>query len=177
MSRALLLSTLTAIAFVLASTPAHAGWYDVKACMTSGSPSGNASWTSEVPGPYATAYTNCPGEGIVARMSGGAGTAPYGAGARNVFSAPPGTRIVRFRSSLKIKEARGWRAGLVDATPRWVWCGTGGCDSSNQYGPLDWGISSPQLFAQVTCGNPNGCPRSALDGLITIRDVIVTVED
>src|SRR3954465_7631755 len=107
------------------ASSAQAGWYDVYACgYGPHGYVGNASWGAEVPGPFAAAYTGCPGEGVVSRMSIGSGTAPYGAGARQVFTAPPGTRIVRFQGNVNVTEFRGWHGGLVNASPRWIWCGT-----------------------------------------------------
>ena len=169
-----LAAAVSAAALALASAaPAHAGTYDVKACY---GPFGNASWGAEVSSPYATAYANCPGEGIVARMSGApTGNAPYATGARNVFTAPPGTRAIRFQANVNQIAERGWAAGLVDSTPRWLWCNS--CTTWTPYSHFDVWMNSPQLFAQVTCGNPAGCPRQRLEGLMAMRDVIVTVED
>jgi hypothetical protein len=176
MSRALLITTLTLVSLAAGSSAARAGTYNVNACTGS---AGNASWTAEAPGAYATAYTACAGEGIVARMTGGDGTAPYGSGARQVFTAPPGTRIVHFHANVHVEEFRGWHAGIVDSTPRWVWCGAT-CTTYSQYWETDswnWGLNTQQLFAQVTCGASNGCPRWHLDGLMAMRDVVVTLED
>jgi hypothetical protein len=176
MSRALLITTLTLVTLAAGASIASAGTYNVNACTSS---AGNASWTAEAPGGYATAYTACAGEGIVARMTGGDGTAPYGSGARQVFTAPPGTRIVHFHANVHVEEFRGWHAGIVDSTPRWVWCGAT-CTTYSQYWETDswnWGLNTQQLFAQVTCGASNGCPRWHLDGLMAMRDVVVTLED
>src|SRR4051812_35238425 len=117
MKRTLLTITLCAIAFVATAGSANAGWYDVYACGDS--PRGyvgNASWGADAPDPFTTAYTGCPGEGIVARMSLGSSTSPSAAGARQVFTAPPGTRIVRFRGNVNVTEFRGWTAGLLDSS-------------------------------------------------------------
>jgi hypothetical protein len=174
----LLALTTTALALALAP-PASAGTYDVKACFTDpgGGPAVNASWVADTPfTPYVATYTACPGEGIVTRMSGGTGSAPYGASARHAFTAPPGTRIVHFRGNLRFDSARGWYAGFVDSSPRWVWCGAG-CTSFGQYWGTDFATNTPQLFAQVTCGSGSGCPRASQDGIIAMRDVVVTVAD
>ncbi|MBA2445373.1 MAG: hypothetical protein H0V49_08595 [Nocardioidaceae bacterium] len=166
--------------FFATATPASAGFYDVKACYSTpgGGWIGNYSWAADVPGPYATAYTACPGEGIVTRMSGAndGSRAPYGAGARHVFTAPPGTHVARFRANVNQSSFRGWYAGLVDSSPRWIWCGNA-CTTWGQYWWTDVWMHTPQLMAQVTCGDFGGCPRWNLDGLMTMRDVIVTVED
>src|SRR4051794_8925307 len=178
MIRALLITAVALAALAVGAPTAGAGYYDVKACFSppDGGYIGNASWAPEQSGPFAAAYTSCPGEGIVSRMSLGNGTAPYGASARQVFTAPPGTRIVRFRGNVDFTEFRGWHAGLVDETPRWIWCGAT-CTSYTQYWWTDVGLNSGRLFAQVVCGDFNGCPRWHLDGLMAMRDVIVTVED
>jgi hypothetical protein len=159
--------------------PAQAGVYDVKACFTTpGGTIGNGSWAPDVPGPYVTAYTACPGDGIVTRMSGASdgSRAPYGASARHVFTAPPGTHVVGFRANVRQNAFRGWYAGLVDSTPRWIWCGNA-CTTWGQYWWTEVRTHTPQLMAQVTCGDLSGCPRWNLDGIMAIRDVIVTVED
>ena len=163
---------------LLAAAPAHAGSYDVKACYSvpGGGSIGNGSWAAEAPGPYVTAYTDCPGDGIVTRMSGGEGTAPYTASARHVFTAPEGAAVVRFRGNVKVDGRNGWYGGFVDTTPQWIWCGTG-CSSWGQHWGFDVGMATAQLSAQVTCGNPGGCPRSALDGIMALKDVIVTVNE
>ena len=173
-----LLGLVIAALFLSAPSIAAAGSYDVKACYAppGGGWIGNGSWAAEAPGPYVAAYTSCPGEGIVTRMSGGDGVAPYGASARHVFTAPPGTSVVRLLGNIKVEGRRGWYGGLVDSTPRWLWCGNT-CSTWGQYWWFEVWSRTPQLLAQVTCGDLGGCPRSALDGIIAMQDVIVTVED
>lgn len=171
-----------AIAALFLSMPASssAGYYDVKACYSApgGGWIGNGSWAADVPGPYATAYTACPGDGIVTRMSGAndGSRAPYGASARHIFTPPPDTRVVNLRGNIRVENRNGWYAGLVDTTPRWIWCGNS-CSTWSQYWWYDIPVGTPQLMAQVTCGSVNGCPRSALYGIMAMRDVIVRVED
>jgi hypothetical protein len=177
MKRALLIITLCAIALSATAGSANAGWYDVYACGDS--PRGyvgNASWGADAPDPFTTAYTGCPGEGIVTRMSLGSGTAPFAAGARQVFTTPPGTRIVRLRANVNVTEFRGWTAGLLDSSHRYIWCGNG-CTSYGQYLWVDLPVNTQQLFAQATCGSFGGCPRWHLDGLVAMRDVVVTIQD
>ena len=90
---------IATVAFtVMLASPAVAGTYEVRACSGG---LGNASWAAEAPSGYVTAYSACPGDGMVTRMSGGAGRAPYGAGGRHVFTPPPGTRVQRFRGNVR----------------------------------------------------------------------------
>ncbi len=124
------------------------------------------------------AYTACPpGEGIVTRMTGGTERAPYGASARHTFTAPPTTWVKNIRARIKINAEGGWYAGFVDSNPRWIWCGNN-CTTWGQYVE---GVSvdarSHQVFAQVTCGNGSGCPRTGQYGIIAMQDVEVTVGD
>nr|MBA2634277.1 hypothetical protein [Chloroflexota bacterium] len=160
-----------------APTSASAGSYEVKACYSvpGGGSIGNGSWAQQSDS-FTAAYTDCPGDGIVSRMTGGPGTAPYGAGARHTFTAPAGNAVVRFRGNIKIEGRNGWYGGFVDTTPQWIWCGNN-CSSWGQHWGFDVGMATAQLSAQVTCGNLGGCPRSALDGIIAMREVIVTVGD
>ena len=176
--RHLLALTTVVLTFVPAS-PAGAGEYTVRACFSDGraGPTGNASWYADTPfTPYVATYSSCPGEGIVTRMSGAADTAPYGASARQTFVAPGGTRVKNIKAKIKINAERGWYAGIVDSTPRWIWCG-GGCSSWGQYWDFSIGANSQQVFAQVTCGNGGGCPRSGQYGIVAMTDVEVTVGD
>jgi hypothetical protein len=177
MKRALLIITLCAIALSATAGSANAGWYDVYACGQSPHGyAGNASWGADVPDPFTTAYTGCPGEGLVARNSIGGAAAPFAAGARQIFRAPPGTRIVRFRGNINVSEFRGWVAGLLDDSHRYIWCGWG-CTSYGQYLSVDLPLNTQQLFAQATCGSFGGCPRWNLDALMAMRDVVVTLDD
>ena len=174
------LLVLTTVALTLAlAPPAVAGEYRVRACFEDGraGPSGNTSWSVDSPfSPYVTAYASCPGEGIVTRMTGDSNTAPYGASARYAFTAPSGTRVVNVKAKIRVNAERGWYAGLVDATPKWVWCGNS-CTSWGQYWDFSVGMSTPRVFAQVTCGNGGGCSRAAQYGIVAMRDVEVTVAD
>ncbi len=171
--KALLALTTAALTFALAS-PAVAGEYTVRACAPD---AGNASWYVDVPySQYVTSYTSCPGEGIVTRMSGGSGNAPYGASSRHTFVAPPGTWVKNIAAKIKVNAERGWYAGFVDWTPRWIWCGAS-CSSWDQYWDFNIGASTQQVFMQVTCGNGGGCPRSGQYGIVAMQDVKVTVGD
>lgn len=178
--RASLATALAAVALA-GATPATAGagTYHVKACfhLPGYGWVGNGSWWPDAPTEFAAAYTQCPGDGIVTRMTGGAGSAGWGAGASHVLAAPPGTRIVRFSGSVNVHETRGWYAGLVDATrPAWVWCGIGTCSTWGSYQQIDVPLDTTRLHGQVTCG-AGTCPRSALYGIFAMRDVVVTIAD
>ena len=175
-----LLALTAALLTFSSAPPASAGEYKVKACFSDPrlGPTGNASWFADTPfTPYVTTYTVCPGEGIVTRMSGGSGNAPYGAGARHAFTAPPGTRIKNVSANIKINAEHGWYAGFVDSTPRWIWCGNALQQLRVSTGPSSVAANTSRLFAQVTCGNGGGCPRAAQYGIVAMRDVEVTVED
>ena len=172
MKRRLILTTAV-LTFALAP-PAAAGEYKVRACFED---VGNASWHVDVPfSPYVTSYTSCPGEGIVTRMSGDSGTALYGASSRQTFVAPPGTWVKSVRSMVKVQSERGWYAGFVDSSPRWIWCGAG-CSTWGAYVDHTVDVGTRQVFMQVTCGNGSGCPRSGQYGLVAMKNVEVTVVD
>lgn len=168
-----LLGLAIATIALAAPTTASAGTYDVSACF--GGALGNGSWAPES-SQWGAAYTACPGEGVVARMSGGPGTAPLGGGARQVFTAPPTTAIVRLRARINQGSTRGWWSGLVDSSLRWIWGGPN-ATTWGQYWAVDLPTRTQQLFSQVTCGDAGGCPRSAQYGFVNMQDVVVTVED
>ena len=75
---------------------------------------GTARGSATVTNGYVTAYTACPGEGIVTRMSGGSERAPNFSGAHQQFTAPPGTRIVHFSGDLRFHAENGWYIGFID---------------------------------------------------------------
>ena len=166
-----------AIATITLALPsiASAGTYEVVACSGS---IGNASWAAQSPTGWVTAYTQCPGEGIVTRMAGRSdrAKAPLGATARQVFTAAPNTAVVGFRADVKQNSANGWHAGLLDATPRWIYCGAN-CSTWGAYVPLNFGMFTSHVIAQVTCYDGNGCPTSTQDGYVAMRNVVVTLQD
>ncbi len=177
MKRQLVLAT--AVLMFSLAPPAGAGQYQVKACFGNAAqgPTVNGSWSADMaPDPFVTAYTACPGEGIVTRMLTGPGTAWQGASARHTFTAPPGTRIVSFNANLKFNSASGWYAGFVDSSPSWIWCGPS-CTSFGQFFGTSFATNTEQLFAQVTCGRVGGCPRPFQDGMLVMKDITVTVQD
>jgi hypothetical protein len=163
------------------ATPAAAaaGTYQVRACFDQPGHGwvGNHSWGPEARTPFVAAYSQCPGEGIVTRMSGGSGTAPWGAGASHALVSPPGTWFIRFSANVLVNEDRGWYAGLADASiPAWIWCGTGTCSTWGTYQPIDIPVNTNHLHAQAVCG-AGSCPRDALYGIFAMRDVVATIED
>jgi hypothetical protein len=179
------ISVLVIIAVALLPFPslAHAGEYQVKACLSVpgvGMAYTNTSWVPEPdPGGVVAAYTaNCWTDGIVTRMTGDPNrTAPWGVGARNVFRAPPTTLITGFRADVLVTQSHGWAAGLVDATPRWALCGLLPCWPPPGWNTLSFAMNTPALFAQVTCGSTTGCSRAAQYGMIEMKNVIVTIRD
>ncbi|MEA2311700.1 MAG: hypothetical protein QOE28_1668, partial [Solirubrobacteraceae bacterium] len=175
MKHALTLATTVIAALALGAAPAAAGDYTVRACNGF---DGNSSWSPEVTNKYATAYTDCQGDGLVTRMSGASdgSKAPYGAGARFVFTSPDDTKIIRIQDLINANGMNGWAAGLVDSKPSWIWGGAP-WTTWNTYRETDLWMDTRQLFAQVTCGDPNGCPRRYLDGLIAMKNIVVTVRD
>ena len=173
----LLVLTTAVLTFVLAP-PASAGTYTVTACQENPNDgaTGNGSWAAELWDPFVTAYTACPGEGITTRMTTGSGNAWNGASARHTFTAPPGNRVIGITADFRVNATRGWYAGLVDSSPSWIWCGPS-CSTWGQYVRHSVSTNTQQLFAQVTCGRPEGCPRTNPDGIFAMRNVTVTVAD
>ncbi len=127
MKRRLVLTT--AVLALSLAPPATAGEYEVRSCDGS---YGNSAWQADVDNGYVTAYSSCPGEGIVTRSSGGAEYAPNLVDAYHQLNAPPGTRIVRLRGDFRFHSQNGWVIGFVDDTPRWAWCGRS-CTSFGSY--------------------------------------------
>ena len=89
-----LVAAMCTVVLAVAATPAHAGFYEVRACGSVAGGTQNAFAALADPG--MSAYSICPpssgvGTGIVTKASSNGGRAPYGAGAYQVFTAPPGT--------------------------------------------------------------------------------------
>ena len=171
----LLVLTTAALTFALAP-PAMAGEYNVQACFSAGGVAGNGAWVADSPpNNYVTAYTSCPGEGIVTRMSGGTGTAPQWSGASHTLTAPPGTRITRLWGSFRFHSQNGWAAGIIDDVD-WIWCGIG-CTSFGSYWDTNIWLDTPRIRAHVICMDAGGCPRTSQFGILAMRDVTVTIND
>jgi hypothetical protein len=157
---------------------AGAATYQVKACFNQPGAGwfGNEAWAPEPPNGFAISYSECPAAGMVSRMTGGSGNAPWGVRAGHGIAAPPDTRIVGFSGEVMVNELRGWYAGLADAEkPVWVWCGTGRCSTWGTYVPVDIDLDTTLLQAQVVCAG--FCPRDKLDGIVAVRDAVVTIAD
>lgn len=133
---------------------AQAGTYEIKACGDGPQADGWSTWGS----PYVAAYPSCPSYGneggLVARNSGGAGSAPGYSAGQTVFTAPAGASVVRLRGSVRVNADRGWQAGIRDYTNgNWVFCGPGTCTTFGTYQPLDiGGFAAPQIGGLVICG-------------------------
>ena len=168
-----LLVLTTAVSILALAPPAEAGEYQVRSCDAS---HGNGAWAAEVSSGYVTAYTACPGEGIVTRMSGGAERAPNLVSASHVLAAPPGTRIVRLQGDFRFHSQNGWYVGFVNDAPSWAWCGSG-CTSFGNYWPTDIALDTSWVRAQVTCFYGGGCVRSNQYGILAMQNVVVTIRD
>jgi len=172
MKRRFVLST--AVLALSLAPPAMAGEYEVRSCDGS---YGNSAWQADVDNGYVTAYSSCPGEGIVTRSSGGAEYAPNLVDAYHQLNAPPGTRITRLRGDFRFHSQNGWVIGFVDDTPRWAWCGRS-CTSFGSYTYTDiGGLNTSWIRANVVCFTSNGCPRSQQFGILAMRNVVVTISD
>ncbi len=162
-----------AIAATLAvPATASAGTYEVKACHGS---TGNGSWGAENSSPYANANAACTAEGLVVSNTVASGRAPIYSGARLTMTAPPGTFIWHFDADVNQNAMHGWHAGL-SGDSGWIWCGPS-CTSWGEYKPENAFMVTSVLRAQVICADGNGCLRPARNGLLAMRNVVVTMRD
>jgi hypothetical protein len=171
----LLVLTTAVLTFGLAP-PASAGDYNVQACFDSGGVAGNGAWTHYSSSGHVAAYSHCPGEGIVTRITGGPERAPKWATADSTFTAPPGTRITRLWGDFRINTGQGWYAGFVDDTDTWLWCSSS-CSTWGTFQPINIWLDSSHVRAHVVCGAEGGCPRNALYGDLAMKNVTVTLND
>ena len=184
---------------LLCAAPARAGVYTVYAC-------GGPAWGAHeaftaVADPMMQAYSLCPassgvGTGVVTKASSSGGRAAYGAGAYQVFTAPPGNELVDVTFSPgAIRLSPDWSVGIVAF-------GHSSWDAGDYpYGCYPWnsycGVSSStysisaqvNLFSharfrfQTRCMNPAGCDTSASPfspanrGLFSAANVAVRVRD
>ena len=102
---------------------------------------------------------------MVARNTGGPGTAPGFSNAKVFFDAPPGARIVRVTGQINQNGTGGWLAGIHDETMnRWVWCGPG-CLSTFGYwvgfdvGALDESRRGPRDLRSAAAAPATACTR------------------
>ena len=178
--------------------PAHAGIYEVRACGSVAGGAQNAFVPSADTG--MSAYSICPpssgvGTGIVTKASSNGGRAPYGAGAYQVFTAPPGTQLVDVRFNVgAIKLNWDWSVGIVAFGGDWdagdypygcypwtSYCGVGTPVFSIQAAaPL---FSHARFRFQTRCVNQAGCDLSASpfspanQALFSAANVVVRVRD
>ncbi len=193
-----LASILAAAALLGAAPAADAGIYEVRACGSVAGGAQNAFAASD--GPMMSAYSICPpssgvGTGIVTKASSNGGRAPYGAGAYQVFTAPPGTELADVTFNVgAIRLSGDWSVGIVAFDGDW--------DAGDYpYGCYPWnsycGIGTPvfsisasvNLFShsrfrfQTRCVSPAGCDTSASPfspanrALFSAANVTVRVRD
>ena len=174
--------TITAAA---GASPVRAGTFAVHACHSDGV---NHSWQAFHSNGYTAAYTECPGgvyanghlnEGMVARNTGGGGSAPIASHAEVFFTAPPGARVVGLSGQVMLQRTGSWQAGIHDDTAnRWVWCGDKCLSSFDQWVGFNLGgLSSGRVSAFVICAYSGGCDRDSRHAYTAIKDVSVIVAD
>ena len=171
--RRLVLSLLLLAAF---PAVARAGTYDVAAC---GGPAGAAQRAfAATADPQMEAYSICPpqngvGTGIVTKASSRGGVAGYGAGAYQVFTAPPGASLESVSFNVgAIRLAGYWSVGIVafdgdfnsGDLPYGCYYGRPGCDvgtssfSIRATAPL---LGHSRFRFETRCFGPAGCDVSA----------------
>ena len=191
-------AVIVAVALLAAAAPARGGTYEVHACGSLAGAAQNA--FAAMADPMMSAYSICPpssgvGTGIVTKATSNGGRAPYGAGAYQVFTAPPGTQLadVTFNPGA-IRLSSDWSVGIVAFDGDW--------DAGDYpYGCYPWnsycGVGTPvfsitatvHLYShgrfrfQTRCVNPAGCDTSASPfspanrGLFSGANVTVRVRD
>ena len=170
---------------LFATTPAHAGTYEVLACHADGR---SDAWQPSANSGATAVYKDCPGnvlangrvsDGMIVRNSGDANApATYlNAGFMN-FDAPPGARIVRVRGQAQMLANGAWQVGIHDQTnQRWLWCGPSCTSTFGSYVPFDvGGISASRVAGLVICGGMS-CSRDGFQAYIRLINVVVTVQD
>ena len=193
-----LVAAMCTVVLAVAATPAHAGFYEVRACGSVAGGTQNAFAALADPG--MSAYSICPpssgvGTGIVTKASSSGGRASYGAGAYQVFTAPPGTGLedVTFNVGA-IRLNWDWSVGIVAFSGDWdagdypygcypwtSYCGVGTPVYSIQAAVGLYG--HPRFRFQTRCVNPAGCDLSASpfnpanQGLFSAANVVVRVRD
>ena len=164
---------LVVVVTLLAPAAASAGTYEVNACRGW---TGNGSWVAENSGPYATANAGCSAEGLVVQNTVTSGRAPLYAGARLTLTAPPARTCGTSAATSTQNALHGWHAGL-SGDGGWIWCGPS-CTT--------WGASTAAgclhgdvgAFARRSSApTADGCLRPARNGLIAMRDIVVTIVD
>jgi len=185
---------------LLAALPAaaDAGTYDVAAC---GGPAGAAQRAfAPSADPQMEAYSICPpqngvGTGVVTKAGSRGGIAAYGAGAYQVFTAPPGASLESVSFNVgAIRLARHWSVGIVafdgdfnsGDLPYGCYYGRPGCAvgtssfSLRATAPL---LGHSRFRFETRCFNPAGCDVSASSfnpanrALFSAANVTVRVRD
>ena len=195
---ALAAGVLTLVLAAAASSQANT--YTVHAC---GGAAGGGSFEAFVPvaDPMMSAYSICPpssgvGTGVVTKASSSGGRANYGAGAYQVFTAPPGNQLVDVTFNPgAIRLSPDWSVGVVAFGPHDWDAGDYpyGCYPWNSYcgiGNSVFSISAAvNLYSharfrfQTRCVNPAGCDVSASPfspanrGLFSAANIAVRVRD
>ncbi len=178
--------------------PARAGIYEVYACGSTAGAAQNA--FAAAADSMMSAYSICPpssgvGTGVVTKATSNGGRAPYGAGAYQIFTAPPGTELANVTFNVgAIRLNYDWSVGIVAFDSDW--------DAGDYpYGCYPWnsycGVATPtfsiaatvNLYShsrfrfQTRCVNPAGCDLSASPfspanrGLFSAANVTVRVRD
>lgn len=189
---------LIALVWLALPSAADAGTYDVAAC---GGPAGAAQRafvaTADL---LMEAYSICPpqngvGTGIATKASSRGGLARYGAGAYQVFEAPPGASLqsVSFNvGAIRLHDF--WSVGLVaydgdfnsGDLPYGCYYGRPGCGvgTSTFSIPVSVPLYGHGRFRfETRCFNPAGCPTTASSfdpanrALFSAANVIVRVQD
>jgi hypothetical protein len=192
------LAVAAAIALLLPIAEARAGEYAVYAC---GGPAGGAQ-NAFVPSADSmmSAYSICPaasavGTGVVTKATSSGGFARYGAGAYQVFTAPPGAQLGNVTFNVgAIRLSFQWTVGIV-AYDGDFYAGDYpyGCYPWNGYCGVGTSVFSPpatvNLFShgrfrfETRCVSPSGCDVSASGftpanrALFSAANVVVRVQD
>ncbi len=196
--RLLVAAACTATLAVAVAAPAQAGVYEVHACGSIAGAAQNA--FAAAADSMMSAYSICPpssgvGTGIVTKATSNGGRAPYGAGAYQVFTAPPGTQLAEVTFNVgAIRLSYDWSVGIVAFGGDWD---AGdypyGCYPWNSYCGVGTSVfsiaatvnlySHPRFRFQTRCVNPAGCDLSASPfnpanrGLFSAANVTVRVRD
>jgi hypothetical protein len=195
-----LAATAAALALAFAHVPsAPAGVYTVYSCGGPGG--GSAEAFTPMADPMLQAYSLCPpssgvGTGIVTKATSNGGRAAPGAGAYQVFTAPPGNELIDVTFNVgAIRLSGDWSVGIV-AFGHQDWDAGDypyGCYPWNSYCGIGTSVFSAaatvNLYSharfrfQTRCVNPAGCDTSASPfspanrGLFSAANVAVRVRD
>ena len=177
---------------------ASAGSYDVYAC---GGPAGAGQLAfAAASDPQMEAYSICPpqagvGTGVATKATSRGGTAAYGAGAYQIFSAPGGASLESVTFNVgAIRLASYWTAGIVafdgdfnaGDIPYGCYAGQPGCGIGTPVFSIRVGVplfGHSRFRFETRCYNPPGCDVSASPyspanrALFSAANVVVRVQD